>query len=156
MNTLTRPIAIDFLLYYVKAVGPPEKFILAASRNMSWRQGVIYYMISTQIHQFDGLVQDCGNSSALAMELLQSCTKSSSLSTPCPPCLQHASCSILVGSSGLNLKCNGIALYAYKMFTLHAISTLKVLKISLRHSQSRCLCITIDSKLIACDVIVIS
>ena len=26
---------------------------------------------------FDGLVQDCGNSSALAMELLQSCTKPS-------------------------------------------------------------------------------
>ena len=26
---------------------------------------------------FDGLVQDCSNSSALAMELLQSCTKSS-------------------------------------------------------------------------------
>ena len=25
----------------------------------------------------DGLVQDCGNSSALAMELLQSCTKTS-------------------------------------------------------------------------------
>ena len=25
--------------------------------------------------QFDGLVHDCSNSSALAMELLQSCTK---------------------------------------------------------------------------------
>ena len=29
-------------------------------------------------HQFNGLVQDCSNSSALAMELLQSCTKPSS------------------------------------------------------------------------------
>ena len=30
-----------------------------------------------QIYYFDGLGQDCSNSSALAMELLQSCTKSS-------------------------------------------------------------------------------
>ena len=29
------------------------------------------------IHHIDGLVQDCSNSSALAMELLQSCTKPS-------------------------------------------------------------------------------
>ena len=28
-------------------------------------------------HHFDGLVQDCSNSSALAMELLRSCTKPS-------------------------------------------------------------------------------
>ena len=33
------------------------------------------------IQHIDGLVQDCGNSSALAMELLQSCTKPS-LCTP--------------------------------------------------------------------------
>ena len=30
-----------------------------------------------QAHHIDGLVQDCSNSSALAMELLQSCTKPS-------------------------------------------------------------------------------
>ena len=32
---------------------------------------------SSNGHDFDGLVQDCSNSSALAMELLQSCTKPS-------------------------------------------------------------------------------
>ena len=31
---------------------------------------------------FDGLVQDCSNSSALAMELLQSCKKPSTWCTP--------------------------------------------------------------------------
>ena len=33
------------------------------------------YMAFKGSHQVDGLVQDCSNSSALAMELLQSCTK---------------------------------------------------------------------------------
>ena len=33
-------------------------------------------------HEIDGLVQDCSNSSALAMELLQSCTKPSELRYP--------------------------------------------------------------------------
>ena len=32
----------------------------------------------------DGLVQDCSNSSALAMELLQSCAKPSICTNPCP------------------------------------------------------------------------
>ena len=32
---------------------------------------------SPEINYIDGLVQDCSNSSALAMELLQSCTKPS-------------------------------------------------------------------------------
>ena len=40
----------------------------------------------------DGLVQDCSNSSALAMELLQSCTKPSILSLPQPaPSVLHYS-----------------------------------------------------------------
>ena len=38
--------------------------------------GVIVPMHCTK-PKFDGLVQDCSNSSALAMELLQSCTKPS-------------------------------------------------------------------------------
>ena len=38
---------------------------------------------SIQVTHIDGLVQDCSNSSALAMELLQSCTKSSIYKSPC-------------------------------------------------------------------------
>ena len=34
-------------------------------------------MCTNRVNHFDGLVQDCSNSSALAMELLQSCTKPS-------------------------------------------------------------------------------
>ena len=48
----------------------------------------------TSFQHFDGLVQDCSNSSALAMELLQSCTKASiwyqqyfSMVHKPPPCL---------------------------------------------------------------------
>ena len=32
-------------------------------------------MLYVKLLHIDGLVEDCGNSSALAMELLQSCTK---------------------------------------------------------------------------------
>ena len=34
-----------------------------------------YGLIEFSQHYFDGLEQDCSNSSALVMELLQSCTK---------------------------------------------------------------------------------
>ena len=37
----------------------------------------ILYRIQTLLHNFDGLVQDCSISIALAMEILQSCTKPS-------------------------------------------------------------------------------
>ena len=37
------------------------------------------FVILIVIHDIDGLMQDCGNSSAFAMELLQSCTKPSIL-----------------------------------------------------------------------------
>ena len=36
-----------------------------------------YVEPASRTQQIDGLVQDCSNSSALAMELLQSCTPSS-------------------------------------------------------------------------------
>ena len=40
-------------------------------------QSYLYYVQGTKIDQLQiyGLVQDCSNSSVLAMELLQSCTK---------------------------------------------------------------------------------
>ena len=41
-------------------------------------------MLQVTEHSMDGLVQDCNNSSALAMELLQSCTKPSVYSTNLP------------------------------------------------------------------------
>ena len=37
----------------------------------------LYIWILNNTSDIDGLVQDCSNSSALAMELLQSCTKPS-------------------------------------------------------------------------------
>ena len=40
------------------------------------------------LKKVDGLVQDCSNSIANALELLQSCTKPSMSSTQCVPCYQ--------------------------------------------------------------------
>ena len=69
-------------------------FIFAFSITMNFR--LIYHFVYNLIYSYshvrspgvwrrcldrlDGLVQDCSNSSALAMELLQSCTKSSDCS----------------------------------------------------------------------------
>ena len=44
---------------------------------MYLRRRVCHSDSTYQICHFDGLVQDCSNSSALAMELLQSCAKPS-------------------------------------------------------------------------------
>ena len=42
------------------------------------RQGIVCFHDSAEcVKCIDGIVQDCSNSSALAIELLQSCTKSS-------------------------------------------------------------------------------
>ena len=41
---------------------------------MTWRH-INWLRYLTNLHYINGLVQDCSNSSALAMELLQSCTK---------------------------------------------------------------------------------
>ena len=47
---------------------------------MSECQKLERIMISIVIYQYDGLVQDCSNSIANALELLQSCTKPSNIS----------------------------------------------------------------------------
>ena len=52
------------------------KFVLAVSVNISDGAPADVVTRSFQ-YKFDGLAQDCSNSSALALELLQSCTKPS-------------------------------------------------------------------------------
>ena len=51
-------------------------------------ESALYYTITEQY--FDGLVQDCSNSSALALELLQSCTN--------PLILWHIEILVIIGS----------------------------------------------------------
>ena len=50
--------------------------LLYSVLQQSWSGDVLVSSYQS-IHHIDGLVQDCSNSSALAMELLQSCTKPS-------------------------------------------------------------------------------
>ena len=64
-----------------KMTAPPEKLLLQAHSHTYFKVGehlVIWDALgSIYLFHIDGLVQDCSNSSALAMELLQSCTKPS-------------------------------------------------------------------------------
>ena len=43
----------------------------------------LWLHVTNPVHQIDGLVQDCSISSALAMEILQSCTKPSKYAQSC-------------------------------------------------------------------------
>ena len=43
--------------------------------NLAQHHRLLESSWSAQVHQTEGLAQDCSNSSALAMELLQSCAK---------------------------------------------------------------------------------
>ena len=48
---------------------------------MNWSLHQVHTTVQWNLHvQFKGLVQDCSNSSALAMELLQSCNMPSNIS----------------------------------------------------------------------------
>ena len=63
-------------------------------------------MDQTENSQIDGLVQDCSNSSALAMELLQSCTE--------PLICQHVNNQgIIIVCQALNMGINIIELAVY-------------------------------------------
>ena len=66
-NTYMPPSLIE-----LKKRKRPQEII----RTMNWVHNSWYVMYSVGCN-FDGLVQNCSNSSALTMELLQSCTKPS-------------------------------------------------------------------------------
>ena len=54
------------------------------------------YSASSYHHHFDGLVHDCSNSSALALELLQSCTKPLICSVIWTSSLRKSTCPIKI------------------------------------------------------------
>ena len=67
------------MLFYVLNKQFHWKQLSIADFTIVDKDGLFWLSIVTS-PQFDGLVQDCSNSSALAMELLQSCAKPSSWS----------------------------------------------------------------------------
>ena len=59
----------------VRIYGNKEMLRDITTWTIKWKH--IYVRIGAYTHDIDGLVQDCINSSALALELLQSCSKPS-------------------------------------------------------------------------------
>ena len=79
MHSLERKFMylVKILLNYILK-GPTEiKSVLVQMITWRWTNTLSHYQTTDgSVHwNIDGLVQDCSNSSALAMELLQSCTK---------------------------------------------------------------------------------
>ena len=77
-------------LYDMILVVQAIRIMVADCLALIWHQGICNHPIELHIstNHINGLVQDCINSSALAMELLQSCTKSSTLGSFQIMCLQ--------------------------------------------------------------------
>ena len=62
-------------VYVTLACDPPQESCVARGHRGLRAVHVEVFVILMELHDIDGLVQSCGNSNALALELLQFCIK---------------------------------------------------------------------------------